>query len=120
LRRDAEEAVRIRADTAEARQAVEEALRAAEDGAVKVRALEAEIAALESALRTARQVGRAALDAMAASQPAPVVLKIPDGWWQMIRRLLGLRSRRRPGLSRAAVSVSPASLGESLPARAAR
>src|SRR4051794_17027112 len=82
LRRDAEEAVRIRADTAEARQAVEEALRAAEDGAVKVRGLETEIAALESALATARQVGRAALEAMAASQPAVVALKTPDGSWQ--------------------------------------
>jgi len=120
LRRDAEEAVRIRADTAEARQTVAEALQAAEDGAVKVRGLEAEIAALESALRTARQVGRAALDAMAARQPEAVALKTPDASWQMIRRLLGLRSRRRLGPSSAVASVSPASLGEDLPARAAR
>jgi hypothetical protein len=120
LRRDAEEAVRIRADTAEAHQTVAEALQAAEDGAVKVRGLEAEIAALESALRTARQVGRAALDAMAARQPEAVALKTPGASWQMIRRFLGLRSRRRLGPSSAVVSVSPASLGESLPARAAR
>src|SRR3954464_2713972 len=120
LRRDAEEAVRIRADTAEARQTVAEALQAAEDGAVKVRGLEAEIAALESALRTARQVGRAALDAMAARQPEAVAVKTPDASWQMIRRLLGLRSRRRLGPSSAVASVSPASLGEDLPARAAR
>ena len=120
LRQDAEEAVRIRADTTEARQTVEEALRAAEDAACKVQGLEAEIASLESALATARQVGRAALEAMAVSHPIPMPDATPSRSRQLLRRLLGFRSHRQSDRSNPPVAVSPASLGESLPARAAR
>jgi chromosome segregation ATPase len=120
LRQDAEEAVRIRADTTEARQTVEEALRAAEDAACKVQGLEAEIASLESALATARQVGRAALEAMAVSHPIPMPVATPSRSRQLLRRLLGFRSHRQSERSNPPVAVSPASLGDSLPARAAR
>ena len=120
LRQDAEEAVRIRADTADARQTVEEALRAAEDAAGKVQGLEAEIASLESALATARQVGRVALEAIAISHPISMRVETPSRSRQILRRLPGFRSHRRSDRSNSPVAVPPAALGESLPARAAR
>ena len=120
LRQDAEEAVRIRADTADARQTVEEALRAAEDAAGKVQGLDAEIASLESALATARQVGRAALEAIAISHPISMRVETRSRSRLILRRLLGFRSHHRSDRSNPPVAVPPVALGESLPARAAR
>src|SRR5215217_3345024 len=87
-RRAARWSWRRRTDTADARQRVEEALRAAEDAAGKVQGLDAEIASLESALATARQVGRAALEAMAISHPMSMPVETQSRSRQILRRLL--------------------------------
>jgi hypothetical protein len=64
--------------------------RDAEQSAAAIKSTEADLAAAPSALAAARQVGRAATNALVSEKPAP--LDHPRlGWRQAVKRLLGLR-----------------------------
>ena len=116
LRQDAEDAARIRAEIGGLRLMVEQAMRAAEDGAT----MQAEIASLQSTLATARQVGRAAFDALTRGQAVPAPTPNPVGWRQSMRRLFVSSRRYRSNESNPSARSSPAQLGDALPARAPR
>jgi SAM-dependent methyltransferase len=116
LREDAEEAARIRAEIGGMRLMLEGAMRAAEDAAT----MQAEIASLQSALATARQVGRAALEALARGHAVLAPVPDPAGWRQLLRRMFAWSRRRSASKANPPAQSSPAQLGEALPARAPR
>jgi hypothetical protein len=92
-----EEFQRIRMQIAELRDAVEQAEREARERTAAEVAMRRDITdtvqGLKAELANARQVGRAALDALATSTVAPA-RELPLGWRQAIRRFFGsTRSR---------------------------
>ena len=97
LERRVEEVERIRVQVAELRRAVEEAEREAEERRVAEAAMRSEIAdavlKLKSELANAREVGRAALDALAATSAAPIYREPPLGWRQAMRRFFAFSRR---------------------------
>jgi hypothetical protein len=95
---------------------LEGAMRAAEDAAT----MQAEIASLQSALATARQVGRAALEALARGHAVLAPVPDPAGWRQLLRRMFAWSRRRSASKANPPAQSSPAQLGEALPARAPR
>ena len=116
LGQDAEEAARIRAEIGGFRLMLEGAMRAAEDAAT----MHAEIASLQNTLATARQVGRAALEALARGHAIPAPAPDPVGWRQSLRRIFASSRRRSVSKANPPVQSSPAQLGDALPARAPR
>jgi hypothetical protein len=85
-RREAQEGF---AELTELREAVTRAQRDAEQSAAAAKLLKSELAAAESALMAARQVGRAAIDALAIDNPAPLDRLPQLGWRQAMRRWFG-------------------------------
>ena len=110
LRHGAHEAARLRAEIAELRHELEQAADAAEAGAAEMRAA-------ETALAAARQVGRTALEALAASLPAAGPAAARRGW----RQWLAQRWSRPRGIAAGVpATLPPARAGEVAPARLSR
>jgi hypothetical protein len=72
------------------RETVTRALHDAEQRAAGAKLLQGELAAAQSALTAARQVGRAAINALVTDNP-PLLERLPRlGWRQAVRQLFGL------------------------------
>src|SRR5207302_1630273 len=71
------------------REAMTWARRDAEQSAAAAESLKGELAAAASALRAARQVGRAAINALAIDNSAPLDRLPQLGWSQAMRRWFG-------------------------------
>jgi chromosome segregation ATPase len=95
LAQDAQDAARMQSEIMQMRHTVGRAMQIAQDGAARAEVLEAEIASLQDALATARQVGRAALDALAIAQPRAEPGEPLGRWRRPLRRLLRLQARRQ-------------------------
>jgi hypothetical protein len=80
---------RLESDLARLREATTWAQRDAEQSATAVKSLKGELAAAASALMAARQVGRAAINALAIDNPAPLDRLPQLGWRQAMRRWFG-------------------------------
>jgi hypothetical protein len=77
-------------ETARLRETVTRAQRDAEKSAAAAKSLEDQPAATQCALTAARQVGRAAINALAMDKPTPLERLPHLGWRQAVRRLFGL------------------------------
>jgi hypothetical protein len=92
--REAQEGVadiaRLESELSGLRETVTGAQRDAEQSAAATKLLKGELAAAENALVAARQVGRAAINALAIDNPAPLDRLPQLGWRQTIRRWFGL------------------------------
>jgi hypothetical protein len=92
---EAEQAAEHRARKAEeSAVALESVERRASDAEVKVVALSGDIAGLKTELADSRQVGRAALHALAVSNGGYAYREPRLGWRHTIRRLFGARRRQ--------------------------
>jgi hypothetical protein len=69
---------------------VTRAQRDAEQSAAAAKSLKSELATAASALMAARQVGRAAINALAIANPAPLDRLPQLGWRQAMRRWFGV------------------------------
>ena len=91
--REAQEGVadiaRLESELSGLRETVTRAQRDAEQSAAAAKLLKGELAAAENALVAARQVGRAAINALAIDNPAPLDRLPQLGWRQTIRRWFG-------------------------------
>jgi predicted nucleic acid-binding Zn-ribbon protein len=83
------EVTRLGGEITGLRAAVERAERAAEQRAAAVKSLEGDLAATQSALIAARQVGRAVINALAIDNSAPLDRLPQLGWRQAMRRWFG-------------------------------
>ena len=97
LAQDAQDAARMQSEIMQMRHTVGQAMQIAQDGAARARVLEAEIASLKDTLATARQVGRAALDALAIAQSWPKPGEPLGRWRRLLRRLLRSQAHRAIG-----------------------
>ena len=97
LAQDAQDAARMQSEIMQMRHTVGQAIQIAQDGAARAGVLEAEIASLQEVLATARQVGRATLDALAITQARPMPSEPVSRWRRPLRRLLRLQARGRLG-----------------------
>lgn len=105
LAQDAQDAARMQSEIMRMRYTVGQAMQIAQDGAARAGVLDAEIASLQDALATARQVGRAALDALAITQARPSPSEPPGRWRRPLRRLLRLQAHREIGRGQTAVAT---------------
>jgi chromosome segregation ATPase len=80
---------RLASELSGLRETVMRAQRDAEQSAAAAKLLKSELAATENALIAARQVGRAAINALAIDNPAPLDRLPQLGWRQTIRRWFG-------------------------------
>jgi hypothetical protein len=81
---------RLESEITGLREAMTRAQRDAEQSAAAAKSLKGELAAAASALMAARQVGRAAINALAIDNPAPLDRLPQLGWRQAMRRWFGL------------------------------
>jgi hypothetical protein len=81
---------RAEREIARLHETVTRAQRDAEQRAAAAKSLEGELAAAESALTAAQQVGRAAINALAMDNSAPLACPPRLGWRQALRRWFGL------------------------------
>ena len=86
----AAEITRLDGEITRLRETVTRALHDAEQRAAGAKSLQGELAAAQSALAAARQVGRAAINALATDNPAPLERMPRLGWRQAVRQLFGL------------------------------
>jgi hypothetical protein len=107
LAADAQDWACTQSEIMQMRHTVGQAMQIAQDGAARARVLEGEIASLQDALATARQVGRAALDALAIAQSGPKLSQGPARWRRNLRQLLGFQARRAIGLQSSAQGGKP-------------